>query len=91
MTIATTIWSQISRNTKMACGARNPTGNGNALTFAVTIRPGKSYWIRVTLQPTDTYTVELVSNRGVNVKTENELDNIYADNLSEVIYNFCNR
>jgi hypothetical protein len=90
MTVANTIWAQISRSTKMACGARNPMGDANSLTFDVTIKRGQRHKVRVTLLPTDTYKVELIHIRGTNVTTQKECEDIYAENLSSVIYDYCN-
>lgn len=89
------IWSQISRSTKMACGARNPTkgkdNNRPYLLFQVTIKPGVKNFVKVTLDPSDTYTVKLLQYRGVNVKEIESHEDIYNDNLSEVIYRMCNK
>ncbi len=90
-TVANTIWQQISRSTKMACGARQPiASDDNTLTFHVTVKPGKAYYVRVRLV-NDLYTVELITRRGVVTNIEKSVDGIYNDQLSEVIYDFCNK
>lgn len=90
------IWSQITRSTKMACGARNATkgtdGNNRPyLIFQVTIKPSTKNFVKVTLDPSDTYTVKLLQCRGANVKEVESHEDIYNDNLSEVIYHMCNK
>jgi hypothetical protein len=89
------IWSQISRSTKMACGVRKPTkgtdGNRPYLIFQVTIKPSVKNFVKVTLDPSDTYTVKLLQYRGENVKEVESHEDIYNDNLSEVIYRMCNK
>lgn len=92
---AQVIWQQISTSTKMACGAREPRvdvdGTRPYLYFRVTIRSGVRHVIQVWLEPSDTYTVKLLGQRKFDVKTEEEADDIYCDNLSEVIYRMCNK
>lgn len=90
MTVATVIWNQISLSTKMACGARNPIGDNNRLIFQVSIKPGASYKVAVTLDASDTYTVQLYKCRGIKSEVIKEIDDIYNDNLSKVIYDMCN-
>ncbi len=91
MTVANTIWRQIGIQTKMACGAREPMGDANSLTFRVTIKPNQRHKIVVTLDPSDTYTVKLYSVRNGEVKVVEEADDIYCEVLSEVIYRMCNK
>ena len=92
MTVAEITWSQISRDTKWACGARNPVQDGNTLFFQVTITRNRKHKVYVTLDPSDTYTVKLISYTGLDdVKVEKEASDIYCDQLSELIYDWCNR
>lgn len=92
---AKVIWQQISVNTKMACGAREAfvdVDNGKPyLCFKVTIKPGTRHAVKVWLEPSDTYTVVLIAQRGLNVKEQERKDDIYCDNLSEIIYHMCNK
>src|SRR4051812_34737914 len=92
---AKVIWEQIDRNTKMACGAREAhvdvDGTRPYLYFRVTIRSGVRHTVQVWLEPSDTYTVKLLAMRGMTIKTEESHDDIYCDNLSEVIYRMCNK
>ena len=89
--IATTTWQQISTMTKMACGAREPVASGNTLRFKV---GGRLRWVEVELTPADTYTVRLVTLRGgkygERVVVE-ELEGVYCDNLSGIVYRVCNK
>ena len=92
---ATTIWQQISTGTKMACGAREPSAgtdnNRPYLCFKVTITKGVSHRIQVWLEPNDTYTVALLAQRKFVVKEVERAEDIYCDNLSEIIYRMCNK
>lgn len=92
---AKVIWSQISVSTKMACGAREALYDVDKdkpyLTFRVTISAGVRHQIQVWLEPSDTYTVVLLAQRGFNVKEADRKEDIYADNLSDIIYHMCNK
>jgi hypothetical protein len=92
---AKVIWEQIDRNTKMACGAREAHVDVDAgkpyLYFRVTINPGVRHAIKVWLEPSDTYTVVLIAQRGFNVKDVERHEDIYCDVLSDVIYRMCNK
>ncbi len=92
---AKVIWEQISRDTKMACGARDARvdvdGTRPYLYFRVTIRAGVRHTIQVWLEPSDTYTVKLLAMRGTTIKEEEKADDIYCDGLSDVIYRMCNK
>jgi hypothetical protein len=89
LTVANTIWQQIDLNTKMAVGARSPLGDDNSLTFGVL--SGKRSFVKVTLEPSDTYTVEFikVGNAPNYKKTLVTRDDVYCDNLASVIYDLC--
>ena len=92
MTPAQIIWKQIPVMTKMACGARKPTTNGdNELTFKVGGKPLR--FIRVEYTPDDLYNVthfRVKRNDYTQVVLE-EANGIYADQLGEVIYNQVNK
>lgn len=84
------IWTQITIGTKMACGARRPMCvNDNTLTFDVL--SGAKNAIVVTLDPSDTYTVQRTKRKKYNVTVEEEMSDVYVDNLNEVIYRMCNK
>jgi hypothetical protein len=88
--IATTIWQQIPTSTKMACGAREPTADTNCLIFKVL--NGSTHRIKVTLDPYDTYTVELFKQkRDYSVSVVEKHEDVYCDMLGEVIYHMVNK
>ena len=85
-----TIWGQISMATKMAVGAREVAVDDKKgyLHFRVTKKHGDFRKIVVQLTPMDTYDVKLVKmKRGTYEPiTEYEATDIYAESLSEIIY-----
>jgi hypothetical protein len=91
--VANTIWAQISLSTKMACGARKPIGDENSLMFQVTITRNVTHKIKVRLDPNDTYTLTCyrLGRHGLNVTTEREVNDVYAEDLSRIIYDWCNK
>ena len=96
--IAKTILSQISLPTKMACGVREvkvigiERGHKRGVQFRVN-GGSKRQYIKVVLEPSDTYTV--ISYRLKRVTDEHidiqELNDIYCDQLSEIIYHMVNK
>jgi hypothetical protein len=92
MTVANTIWRQISLGTKMACGAREQMGDADSLTFRVTISRGVTHKVKVQYNKgADDYTVILYRIRGTNVTEQEKHKGVYCDNLSDVIYRMCNK
>ena len=88
MAVATTIRDQIGTGALAMMGAKNLIGTRAGLSFKVGRNPKRVTHVRVTLDPTDTYTVEflLVNDRAsVTVKTLSELDGVYADMLLDVL------
>lgn len=91
-TTTNTIWDQISTETKMACGARQPVADGSDyLHFQVGGSALRK--IVVKLNGLDLYDVELVNinRRTCEVKTMRSVQNVDAANLSETIYRMVNR
>lgn len=96
--VAKTILSQISLPTKMACGIREikvigiESGHNRGVQFRVN-GGTKRQFIKVVLQPNDTYTV--ISYRLKRVTDEHieivDLYDIYCDQLSEIIYHMVNK
>jgi hypothetical protein len=86
-------WRQISIATKMACGAREPSRNGeNELNFKVHSKPYR--YIKVEYLPgLDLYEVEYYRiKRGSYERVSLEVANdVYADMLSEIIYHMVNK
>ena len=77
--------------TKMACGARDLGIIKNGLSMKV----GKRMtWIEVTLDASDTYTVELIKitrKAGKRVRVvAKSMSGIYCDMLSETVYGMVN-
>lgn len=104
--VAETIWSQIGIGTKMACGARDRVNGERQLTFRVGAG-NPAQWIRVTLDGSDTYTVELLKKsksggleltlpvsgswRNVTLSVVDSQRFIYADMIDEVVYRLVNK
>ena len=89
--IANTIWSQISTSTKMACATRNPlslgTGDSAHIRFKV---GGRSRYVEISLDPTDTYTVRYFQVKRSNDRVViSETSGVFAENLSETVYRAC--
>ena len=83
MTVANTILQQLGGNQFRAMtGARDLTGTDNSLTVKLGKMSGvKTSHIRVTLDPSDTYTVEFLAVRGTSIKTLSTHSDVYAENL----------
>ena len=83
LVIANTILQQLGGNRfAVMTGAKNFVGMSNGLMFG--LRRGAKNGInkvRITLDPSDTYTVEFYKIRGVNVSKVSESDMVYADSL----------
>ena len=89
--VASTIWKQIGIGTKMAVGARSPSALADklgALTFQV--GRGNATAIKVTLDFSDTYVVELVKARKhagkYSVEVVEKIEDVFCDMLSDTIY-----
>ncbi|MFA6299178.1 MAG: hypothetical protein WC642_08430 [Nocardioides sp.] len=84
---------QIGAMNLAAIGARNFVAGESTLHFNV-LR-GSSTKVVVTLDPTDTYTVELVDigNRrnGYAMKTLETVAFVYCDQIGDVVRSMCNR
>lgn len=87
-TIGKTVWSQISINTKMACGMREPIAIENGLLVTVLSRCKK---IRITLNSMDTYDIDFIQVISNKPKTIESKKDIYCDQLSEILYKICNK
>lgn len=85
--IARTILSQLGDNRFIAMtGAREFVQSENSLRFRLPARFAAKgiNIVRVTLQPSDTYSVEFFKARGVKCDKVSEADDVYAENLREV-------
>lgn len=84
MTIANTIHAQLGgRQFDMMTGARHFIGTDKSLSFQIP-RANDIRAVRVTLEVTDTYTVEFLSIKGTAVKTLASVELVYADQLQHV-------
>jgi hypothetical protein len=87
--IARTILQQLGGTKFMAMtGAVNLLDTGNGLSFRLVgshdfIKNGINY-VKITLDPSDTYTMEFGKIRGSKYTVIKTLDNIYNDNLREI-------
>lgn len=93
MSVASTIWSQISIGAKMACGARDLVSSENGLRFRVGGDRGNQKWIIVNLTLQDSYDVELAeySARKLEMRTLEKFKDVYAEELSALIYSMTNK
>lgn len=84
--IAQTILRQMGgRTLTIMTGARNFIDHGNALSFRLPsgfARNGINY-VKITLDPSDTYTVEFSRIRGASVKEVSRHEDIYNDMLMD--------
>lgn len=67
-------------------GAKQLVGSEDALMFSLpaSLTKGRGNKFRITLMPTDTYKLELMKLRGVDVTWLDTREDIYADVLREV-------
>ena len=97
LAIANTILKQIKAADKWAlaaCGFRQPVATENGVQFRVSITsPSTKHYIKITLDPSDTYTVERIKvKRGsYEIINEAEISGVYCDQLASVVYNFCHK
>lgn len=96
MQIAKTIYSQIGLTTKLACGIRETyCGNTEGEDYPyLRMRVGNgSYrqFIKVIYMQDDTYVVELLKMTKDGWVQLEEAEDVYCDQLSEVIYHMVNK
>lgn len=87
MQVANTILSQLGGNRFVAMtGAKNFVGSDDALHFALPSNFARNgiNRVRVTLQPSDTYTVEFFKVRGTKFSSIATRDDVYAEDLQRV-------
>jgi len=86
-TVATTILEQLGGPGRLAAmtSARNFLDHGNALSFKFK-GSRKVNYVKVTLDPSDTYTVEFgkLNARSLEYKVVETLDGVYADMLVDL-------
>jgi len=84
LTVANTILSQMGGTGRLTgmIGAHTYTGRENGVSFKFKCRAKNgSNMFKVTLDPSDTYTIEFISVRGMSVKVKESLSDIYAEDL----------
>ena len=86
-TVATTIRAQLGNGTLTMLGAHTLIDHGDALSFKIR-GSRKANYVKVILDPSDTYTVEFVKlGRAPSFKVTEvaSFSMVYADNLHQVI------
>lgn len=84
LAVANTIAQQIGHRAFLMMGTRNKLGDANSLVFDVR-GSGDVNKVRVSLEPSDTYTVTFYKVRGLHVQTVAAMECVYADGLNQVI------
>lgn len=82
--VASTIYQQLGGNRFAAMtGAQDFLNCGDSLDFRVPSRSTKDgiNRVRITLEPSDTYRVKFMRQRGTSIKTVSEHEDIYWDEL----------
>ena len=86
--IAETILAQLGGNRFRAMTGASSFSYGDAcLNFRIGSNPKKVKAVRITLEPSDTYKMEFMAIRKLEVKTVSETSGIYCDMLQEVFTN----
>lgn len=86
MEVAKTILQQLGgKQFQMMTGAKNFVADENSLKFKIGSNAKRVGYVRIQLDPDDTYTVQFMSSSGKLIK---ELDMIYADQLQSVFTDY---
>lgn len=86
MEVAKTILQQLGgKQFQMMTGAKNFVADENSLQFKIGSNAKRVGYVRIQLDPDDTYTVQFTSSSGKLIK---ELDMIYADQLQSVFTDY---
>lgn len=82
MTIAKTILEQLGGNKFVAMtGARKLTARENALSFQIGRNASKANYIKITLTPSDTYTISFNQLHKSEIKELKKVEGVYCDQL----------
>jgi hypothetical protein len=87
MNVATTILQQMGGQRLIAMtGAHSFVSDGDSLIFKVPARSTKNgiSCVKVTLDPSDTYTMRFLTMKNYQVQTVAERSDVYCDQLQEV-------
>jgi len=90
LTIANTILSQMGGTGRlsMMIGATGFVGSDNSVSFRFKARAKNGVnAFMVTLDPSDTYTIEFISVRGTSRKVKESLSMVYAEDLKSIFQN----
>lgn len=83
--IAKTILSQLGGNKFIAMTGANSFSYGvKCLTFRIGRNARKVKAVRITLDASDTYTMEFLNIHGLKVNTVSKWSDVYADNLQNI-------
>ena len=90
--VAKVIMGQLSTGTRMACGMRDFIASPDKCgTLICRVLNGRSS-LKIELEASDTYTVKHVKmNRKYEQVVIEEMNDVYADSLNEVIYRMLNK
>jgi hypothetical protein len=82
LTVANEILKQLGNGRFIAMtGAKNLVGSETALTFGIMRNEKKVTHVRITLNIMDLYDVEFLACRGINCKTLETVNGVYAEDL----------
>lgn len=88
---ANTIARQIGNGALFMMGAKNliahTTEENAALSFKIGRNDNGITHLKITLEPSDTYSIKFLKVRGLNVSTVAEVDMVFEDVLKQVIEN----
>jgi hypothetical protein len=85
MEVARTILEQLGGNRFVAMtGAKNLVGGANSLSFRIGRNAHSINGVRITLLPSDTYKMEFLRIRKLEVKVVKEYEQVYFDQLQEL-------
>ena len=91
MEVAKTIITQLGHSASrmgVMVGAWGFVGSPNSLSFRFKARAKNgSNAVRIVLDPSDTYTVTFISNRGSSTKVKGEFSDVYAEDLTRLFEN----
>ena len=83
--VAQIIADQLGQRTLYMIGASRLVGAKNSLMFKVGRNANKVTHLRITLDPSDTYTVEALAIRGISIVTKGKATDVYVDSLHRTI------
>lgn len=85
MTVANEIRNQVGKVALFMMGTKSLLASDNSLTLHIGKNPKSVTKIKITLDPSDTYTVAFLRIRNLECKTLASFSDVYADNLHSII------